>query len=154
MTARAPEYGTWWGMVQRCTYPRHNRFHIYGGRGIMVCDRWRYGEDGKSGFECFMSDMGSRPEGCSIDRVDNNGNYELGNCRWATASTQMKNRRPFKLNASQAAEIRTLDGSMSHTEIALRFGVARQTVGDILTGRTFTNGDQPGVRLRKATDGL
>ena len=77
-TKRPPEYGSWWGMVQRCTYARHNRFHLYGGRGIKVCDRWRYGEDGKSGFECFIGDMGPRPEGLSIDRVDNDGNYSPG----------------------------------------------------------------------------
>jgi hypothetical protein len=137
MSKRAPEYGTWWGMVQRCTYPRHNRFALYGGRGIAVCDRWRYGDGERSGFECFFADMGPRPERHSIDRVDNDGNYEPGNCRWATASVQMRNRRPFKLTASQVAEIRALAGQLSQAKIARRFGIARATVGDILTERTW-----------------
>ena len=124
-------------MVQRCTYARHNRFHLYGGRGIKVCDRWRHGEDGKSGFECFLGDMGPRPEGLSIDRVDNDGNYEPGNCRWASRSDQMKNRRPFKLTAVQVAEIRSLSGNFSQTEIAQRFDVARATISDIVNGRTW-----------------
>jgi hypothetical protein len=82
-------------MKERCLRPLHKSFARYGGRGIKVCDRWLNGEGGKSGFECFLVDMGLRPSmNHSIDRYpDNDGNYEPGNCRWATTAEQHWNQR-------------------------------------------------------------
>lgn len=80
------EYTTWKAMWQRCTNPRASKYRYYGGRGITVCARWR-------DFEAFLADMGPRPAGKSIDRVDPDGDYEPGNCRWATQREQVANRR-------------------------------------------------------------
>jgi hypothetical protein len=85
--SRDPLYTIWAGMVSRCTSPTNPKWAYYGGRGITVCDRW------KSSFANFYADMAPRPPGLSIDRIDNDGNYEPGNCRWATASQQRANQR-------------------------------------------------------------
>jgi hypothetical protein len=83
-SGRGPEYRSWYGMISRCADTDNKN---YGARGITVCKRWER-------FENFLADMGQRPgPGYSIDRVDGNGNYEPGNCRWATALDQNRNRR-------------------------------------------------------------
>jgi hypothetical protein len=73
-------------MIQRCTNPNGKAFKWYGGRGITVCDRWR-------NFENFLADMGEPPEGRSVDRIDNDGDYEPDNCRWATRAEQSATQR-------------------------------------------------------------
>jgi hypothetical protein len=92
--SRTIEYRVWAQMIGRCTNPKNSRYAYYGGRGIVVCSRWRKGEDGIGAFECFLADVGPKPgPGFSIDRVNNDGPYEPGNVRWATKKQQISNRR-------------------------------------------------------------
>ena len=83
---KTPTYLSWDNMIQRCTNPNRPEYPYYGGRGITVCDRWR-------SYENFLADMGERPDGLTLDRINNDGNYEPGNCRWADRETQVRNRR-------------------------------------------------------------
>jgi hypothetical protein len=85
-------YRAWASMLSRCSDPKHKSYPDYGGRGIRVCERWK----GKDGFPSFLNDMGEPPAGLSIDRIDNDGNYEPTNCRWATRSQQQRNKRKPK----------------------------------------------------------
>lgn len=89
MTARAnqPEYGAWCGMIARCENPKNDKYHIYGAKGIKVCQRWRHS------YAAFLEDMGAKPGPTySIDRINTTGDYEPSNCRWATQKQQQRNR--------------------------------------------------------------
>jgi hypothetical protein len=86
------EYQCWVNMISRCIDPHHKLYPYYGGRGIRVCERWI------NSFPAFLVDMGAKPSpDLSIDRVNNDGPYEPGNCRWATRSQQINNRRTARL---------------------------------------------------------
>lgn len=85
---RSRTYNSWISMKTRCNNPNALKYPHYGGRGIKVCEQWQ-------SFEAFYADMGERPEGLTLDRINNDGNYEPSNCRWATASEQNFNRRKY-----------------------------------------------------------
>lgn len=81
-----PTYKCWKNMIQRCTNPNYPRYTDYGGRGIIICERWKI-------FDNFYEDMGEAPVGLQLDRINNDGNYEKDNCRWVTRKENMGNRR-------------------------------------------------------------
>jgi hypothetical protein len=124
------EYQSWRGMRERCINPSHKSYPNYGGRGIAVCDRWL------RSFDAFLTDMGSRPKDCSLDRIDNSGDYEASNCRWADRQTQARNSRRFKLSDEQVVAIRAmLATGARQVDVALIAGVARSHIANIATGR-------------------
>lgn len=102
--SKTKEYRTWGDMIARCTIPSQTHYSYYGGRGISVCSRWRI-------FLNFLEDMGPKPEGLSLERINNDGNYEPSNCKWATKSEQMKNRRYKKRlkKSDEQANIKKLE---------------------------------------------
>jgi hypothetical protein len=139
-------YQIWQSMRKRCQNPKTHRFEVYGGRGIQVCDKWN------SSFEAFLADMGEPPEGHSIDRIDGNGHYEPGNCRWATDTEQARNRRTNAL-----VDLEDGYGPATCAEQCERTGIPRSVISNRLRygwsydEAFFTpiNGDRDGARTRK-----
>lgn len=131
-------YHAWMGMKARCYNPRGKAFQDYGGRGISVCQRWMI-------FENFLADMGEPPDGMTIDRFpNNNGNYEPGNCRWATREQQANNTRRNRV-------IVTSQGNLSVTQAASVAGVTYDAI--LLRIRNGAKGDDvivPNKRRRRS----
>ncbi len=129
--SRESTYTIWAGVVQRCTNPNNGAWAAYGGRGIKLCDRWRT-------YSAFLSDMGLRPTGMTLDRVDNDGDYTPENCRWASRSDQMRNTRATKLEAHEPAQVRWLVGlGYRRDDVAAFFGIAENTVSRIVRGELW-----------------
>lgn len=128
-----PTYRIWHGMIRRCSDPSRVAFADYGGRGITVCDRWL-------SFENFLADMGERPEGMSIDRINNDGHYEPGNCRWATATEQARNTRRSKLTIDLVNEILgRLEHGESASSVRTRLHVSKYAIYDLRHGRCWAD---------------
>ncbi len=136
--SRTTIYRKWFHMLQRCNEPTSVHYHYYGARGIKVCERWHK-------FENFFSDMGFPPEGMSLDRINNDGDYCAENCRWATRQQQAVNRRRavklthngMTLTISEWA--RALDLSVS----ALRDRISQKFPAEKLFARNLRNNSQP-----------
>jgi hypothetical protein len=140
-----PLYSTYAGMKFRCYNRNQAAYYRYGARGIKVCPQWL--ERG-SGFWSWLEHMGPRPDGCSMDRIDNDGDYEPGNVRWATRSEQYRNsdiamgerHGRSKLTKEKASLIKkALAEGLSAKAVGKLFGVPRTTVSDIKRGRTWVN---------------
>lgn len=114
-------------MRSRCNNPRHPRFADWGGRGITVCDRW-------ATYENFLLDMGVRPAGTTLERIDNDGPYEPGNCTWARPDAQNRNKRSTKLTTDKVLEIRDLyHQGKTIAAISKATGLDRHAVGHVVT---------------------
>jgi hypothetical protein len=105
---------------------RCRRHHRYAGRGIVVCDRWLYGEEGKTGLELFMQDMGPRPEGLTVERENNDGPYSPENCVWGTRFDQANNRCDTRLITYKGE-------TLSISRWALKLGVSRAALSNRCT---------------------
>lgn len=107
----SPTYKSWEMMIQRCTNPNHDEYKNYGARNITVCDRWK-------SFENFLNDMGNKPVDKSLDRIDNNGNYEPLNCKWSSVKEQAYNTRckgySWRKNARKWSAQIMVDGKYIH----------------------------------------
>lgn len=116
--SETPAYRSWGNMLQRCTNPNNPAYPDYGGRGISVCVRWE-------SFDAFLTDMGDRPLGMTLERIDNDGDYHPGNCRWATRAEQNANRRGARLLSHGGETLRI-------SEWARRLGVRETRIRERL----------------------
>lgn len=135
--AYSATYRSWLAMKDRCMRPKHQAWHNYGGRGIEVCQRWLR-------FKPFLRDMGERPNGTTLERLDTNGNYEPGNCVWATLEVQHSNKRTSRKL--------TIDGeTLTMAQWARRVGIGETTIRERL-GRGWSSEDA--VRVAPLKKGL
>lgn len=127
-------YKTWRNMISRCENKNDHAYKNYGARGIYVCEEWH-------DINSFISDMGDRPEGASLDRINNDGPYSPQNCRWATNAQQSRNRRFAKLDMETAQKIRSeprrsrngRGPGMTKKQIAEKYGVSVATIKKVLS---------------------
>ncbi|MCK4830282.1 hypothetical protein KA005_81945 [bacterium] len=123
------EYKTWHRMKNRCFNKSFQHYNRYGGRGITVCDKW------KNSFIAFYEDMGKRPfPKAQIDRIDNDGNYEPGNCRWVTPTENVRNRSCTKMNWFMVRSLRELSAKklFSLKELGLIYNITGSQAGNIV----------------------
>jgi hypothetical protein len=117
-------------MKQRCNNERAKDYSYYGNRGITICSRWNV-------FANFLADMGEAPPGLTIDRIDNNGDYEPGNCQWATRKQQARNTRANKITTERANKIKSMRGTKTQREIGEEFGVNKTMISMIHLGKAW-----------------
>lgn len=121
-----PTYKSWDSMIQRCTNPKQTSYERYGGLGVTVCERWR-------DYLNFRSDMGERPAAMTLDRIDSNGNYEPGNCKWSTDIEQARNRRKTTTTFEQAEAVRAMYAICRKPKLIARtLGVRPSSVNGIV----------------------
>lgn len=122
-----PTYVSWAHMLQRCENEDNRAYADYGGRGITVCERWHT-------FDNFLADMGEKPVGLTLDRIDNDRGYEPGNCRWATRAVQntnqRRNRRMLPVDRERALLDAVARGD-DYSALTKRFGINRNTITEI-----------------------
>ena len=138
---KSSEFISWSAMLSRCINQNDPAYNRYGGRGIVVCDRW------KDSFENFYEDMGPKPsDKHSIDRISVDGNYEPNNCKWSNSKDQARNRRSNKIkNIEQANEIRKLYSSRNYyqKELAEIYGCSIKTISEIVNNDTWKINKNP-----------
>lgn len=126
-------YVAWKSMLQRCTDPSSTSYPHYGGRGITVCARWH-------AFENFLADMGTCPPGLSLDRKENESNYEPGNCRWLSRRDQNRNRSLTRLTVAAVQEIHgRCEHGESQRSVARRLGVSETLISEVRRGRIWVD---------------
>lgn len=129
--ALLPTYNSWRAMRERCSNKNAAAYQYYGAKGIRVCDEW------KNNFPKFLKDMGKRPKGKTLDRIDGKKGYSKENCRWADAQTQARNTENFKLSDEQvAAIIKIHEAGISQYDLSMAVGVSRSHIANILIGNS------------------
>jgi hypothetical protein len=150
-----PEYRIWIDIRRRCHQKQRPDYHRYGGRGIFVCNQWRFGNNSLTGFQMFFGDMGLRPsDKHQLDRIDNEGPYSLKNCRWVTRKIQARNTRTNRfvifqgkrMTLIEAAEKSGINYHTVFSRVHLRGWTIEKSLSVPVLGKGFT---LTGKRLRK-----